>query len=281
MKLPVFVNRNYTLPEFVSSKTLLVASSYSGNTEETLSAYREAKRKKAKIVALTSGGTLQTLAKKDGIPCVTIPSGLPPRCALGYAFFLPLVLLQRLGIGKNQSREIKETVRLIRNLRDKKLGKGIVTARNTAKRIARNVYGKFPVIYGAQDHIDSVVTRWRGQLGENSKTLSSSHVLPEMNHNEIVGWKNPHSLLMKCIVIILRDKGDHPRIKRRTDITKRIIEQSGVKTIELYSIGKSLLARMFSLIYIGDYMSFYLAILNREDPTPVDRISYLKKLLAQ
>ncbi len=129
--------------------------------------------------------------------------------------------------------------------------------------------------------MDSVVTRWRGQFEENAKTLATTHLFPEMDHNEIMGWENPKKLLKDFIVIILRDRADHRRTAKRMDITGQIIKDEGVKVIEVESLGEDLLARIFSLIYIGDFASYYLAILNKRDPTPVERVTYLKERLAK
>ncbi len=283
IKVPLFVNRNYTLPGFVSSQTLVVASSYSGNTEETISAYKDARSRGARMVAITSGGALADMAREDTVPVVTIPPGFPPRSALGYSFFPSLLLTRKLGLitRKDVEGEVDRAIKLMEELRDGTVGPHVAEKKNLAKALARSLCGRFPVIYGGQDHIDSVVARWRGQLAENSKTLSSSHVFPEMNHNEIVGWENPAPVVKKFVVVVLRDRGDHPRTKKRMDITKHIIEKEGVEAIEVESAGNSLLERMFSLIYIGDFMSYYLAILYGVDPTPVDRVTYLKKELAR
>lgn len=276
---PMIVNRNYTMPGFVGARSLVITSSYSGNTEETLSAYNDAKARGARIIVITSGGRLCELAKRDGFPVVAIPGGLPPRCALGYSFFPLLIVLSKLGIIKDRSADIDEAIKVMEGLKDGKLGPKVKGRNNIAKEIAKGIYGKYPVIYGSQDRVDAVVTRWRGQLAENSKTISSSHLFPEMNHNEIVGWANPEKILKDLVVIVLRDRDDHPRIARRIDITEKIIKDAGVKVIEAVSVGSGLLARIFSLVYTGDFVSYYLAILNKEDPTPVDRITYLKESL--
>jgi len=278
---PLFVNRNYRLPGFVGEGTLVIASSYSGNTEETISAYKDAKVKKAKIIAVTSGGELRKLATDDGFPVLTIPGGLQPRCALGYSFFPLLIVLVKIGVVKDRAEDIDEAIEVLTSLKVKSLGYAVPEKKNIAKTIARSLYNKFPVIYAGGDHTDSVVTRWRGSLSENAKVLSSGHVIPEMNHNEIVGWENPAKLLKDFVAVILRDSGDNPRVAKRMDITKKILAKAGVKVIEVNSRGSSLLARIFSLIYIGDFVSFYLAILNKLDPTPVERIAYLKKELAK
>lgn len=280
-RLPVFVNRNYTLPAFIGEESLVIATSYSGNTEETLSAYKDARARKAAVIAITSGGELEKLAKSDGFPVLLIPGGLPPRCALGYSSFTLLALFSKLEIIGRKDQEIAEAIKTLEDIRDKSSGSRVRGGKNIAKRIAREFYGKYPIIYGGQDRIDAVVTRWRGQIAENSKALSSSHVLPEMNHNEIVGWENPGKLIRNFIVMILRDREDHPRTSLRMDITKKIIEKERVRVLELSSEGKSSLARIYSLIYTGDFTSYYLAVLNRRDPTPVDRVTYLKKELAK
>ncbi|MFA6142648.1 MAG: bifunctional phosphoglucose/phosphomannose isomerase, partial [Candidatus Omnitrophota bacterium] len=211
-KTPLFVNRNYTLPAFVGADSLVVASSYSGNTEETLSAYKDAKNKNAKIIVISSGGELTRIASQDGFPVLKIPAGLQPRCALGYSFFPLIIVLSKIGVVEDESINIGEAITTLEGLRDKNIGFKIPEKENIAKNIARSLYGKFPVIYAGADHIDCAVTRWRGELSENSKTLSSGHVLPEMNHNEIVGWEKPDKLLKDFVAVFLRDKDDFARI---------------------------------------------------------------------
>ena len=181
LRIPVIVNRNYTLPAFVSQRTLLIASSYSGNTEETLSAYRVARKSNAKIIVITTGGELLESARKDKVPFINIPGGFSPRAALGYCFFPILGVLTRLGLIRDKSREVKETVRVLTRMREKSLKPGIPLSKNPAKKLALKLKGHYAIIYGSQDLLDSVVTRWRCQLAENSKALASSHFLPEMN----------------------------------------------------------------------------------------------------
>lgn len=281
IQIPVLVNRNYTLPNFVTEDTLVIVSSYSGNTEETLSAYREAVSRGSNIIVVTSGGKLEKAAKEDDLPYLTIPGGFPPRCALGYSFFPLLTILAKIGIIKDQAAFIDDAIYNLRKLKNSKIGYKVMHKDNPAKIMAAEIFGKFPVIYAGQDHIDAVVTRWRGQLAENSKTLSSGHLFPEMNHNEIVGWENPKEVLKECVVIILRDAADHPRISKRMDATRNLLKRGKVKVLEVSSSGKELLARIFSLVYIGDFVSFYLAILNGIDPTPVEKITMIKRELAK
>ena len=280
-KLPIFVNRDYLLPAFVGSRTLVIVSSYSGSTEETISAYGDAKKRSAKLIVATSGGRLLDTAQRDGVPVIKIPKGIPPRCATGYMFFPGLVLLSEMGIIKGRAGEIGRAIEGLRSLKITKIGSGVPEKKNIAKKAARALYNKYPIIYAGQDGNDCAVTRWRGELAENAKTLSSGNFFPEMSHNEIVGFENPRSVLKKIVVVILRDRNDHPRISKRIDITKALLKKEGFEVIEVSSSGDSRLARIFSLVYTGDFVSFYLAILNRTDPTPVERIDRLKKELTE
>lgn len=276
---PVFLIRNYRLPKFVNQESLFFSCSYSGNTEETIAAFKEAWERKAKIIVISSGGRLLDLAKERKIPYLVIPKGYPPRQALGYAFFIPLKVLEKLGLIPNQSKAVAETFSVLENLKNYSLAININLKNNLAKKLAFLLKDRFPVIYGSGDYLDSVVIRWRGQLAENSKTLSSVNFFPEMNHNEIVGWRFPHRLLKDFIVLILRDKSEYKMVKKRIELTRQLLEKGRFKIKEIWSCGNSLMARIFSLIYIGDFTSFYLAILNKVDPTVVEPITYLKKRL--
>jgi glucose/mannose-6-phosphate isomerase len=279
LKIPFVVNRNYTLPGFVDKNTLVIVSSYSGNTEETVSAHSEAIRRKAKVICITSNGETARMAKKYNQPLITIPRGLPPRTALGYSFFPLLEVLSKLGLVGRKNVEIRETVNL---LKKKSAVYSVLGNKNPAVGLAKKLYTKCPIIYSAADKLDVVNLRWRGQIAENAKALAFGHVIPEMNHNELVGWKVLRRMMEEDFaVVILRDARDHDRIKVRMDITKNIVEQYASRVIEVNSEGKSLLARMFSLIYLGDWVSYYLAILNGIDPTPVKVIDYLKGELSK
>ena len=275
----IHVNRDYTLPSFVNKDCLVILISYSGNTEETLSVYKEAQEKQAKILILSSGGQLVNLAEKDGYPYMVIPKGLPPRGALAFLCLPVLALFSQMGLIGNKDKDVEEVISVLESLKKDSLGIEVKTPSNPAKRLAKQLFGNFCVIYGASEQLSGVVTRWRSQLAENSKALASSHVLPEMNHNEIVGWQHPQKLLKRFAVVMLRDKEDHPQVKKRIEISKEILQKENIAVEEIWSQGVGLLARTFSLIYLGDFTSFYLAILNGEDPTPVKRIDYLKKRL--
>lgn len=280
-KVPVLVLREYTLPAYADSSTLVFLVSYSGNTEETLSAYKEAKEKGLTMIAISSGGALKENAQGDNITFIEIPKGLPPRCALGYLSIIPLCILARLGLISDVSPSLNQAVNVLEGLRNQSLNPHIGVKDNIAKSIALRLFNKFTVIYSASVHFDVCATRLRGQIAENAKALSSMHLFPEMNHNEIVGWQNPRKLFKNFVVVTLRDKEMHPRVAKRMDITRDILKKDGINIIEISSRGEGLLSRIFSLIYIGDFVSFYLAILYGIDPTPVERVAYLKKELAK
>ena len=277
--VPVSVNRHYYFPKSVGKDTLVIVSSYSGNTEETVAAYKDAIKKKARIFCITSGGEVEKIAKKNKHPYIKIPGGLPPRAALGYSFFPTLIALAKLGFIKNQAKEIKETLALLQKLSDRYADTS--SSDNTALSLAKTIHGKLPLIYSGADKFDTVNTRWRGQITENAKTLAFGHVFPELNHNEIVGWEVLKEQMKKMHVIILRDKEDFKRIQLRMEVTKGIIAPLADGITEVWTEGKSLLARTFSLLALADWVSLYLAMLNGVDPSPVKKIDFLKDELGK
>lgn len=279
LKKPYIVNRDYELPPFVDASTLVFACSYSGNTEETLSAYGQAKKANASIVCITSGGTLESRAKEDGFPVLPLPKGLPPRVALGHSLFMLLGAMQSLQLIPDMTESIGEAVVLLVSLRAK-YGPQNQESANRAKSIARSLHGKIVAVYGSSAILDATAFRWRSQIEENAKNMAFHHILPEMNHNELVGWLYPAEALRNVGVVLLRDKEDHPQVQRRFELTKEIISGKAGALHEVWSEGTSLLARVMSLIYLGDFVSLYLAYLNSVDPTPVDVIDYLKSRLS-
>jgi len=280
-KLPLSVIRHYRLPEYVNQNTLVIASSYSGNTEETISAVEEGLKKKAQIVVVTSGGKLQEMAKARGLNCFIIPSGYPPRMAIGFSIVAVFSILESLQVAPSMKNEIEESSHLLENLAREEYGVHIPESQNLAKQLARLLYGKFPVIYASSDYMDAVALRWREQIEENAKTLAGHFLLPEMTHNEIVGWHEPKDLLNRFVTIFLIDSEDHRQIKYRFDYSEKVIRKTGAEIVRLETRGKYPLARMFSLAYLSDFTSFYLALLNGIDPTPIEVIDRLKRELVQ
>jgi glucose/mannose-6-phosphate isomerase len=278
IKIPLLVNRSYTLPEFVSSNSLVVVSSYSGGTEETISAYAQARRKGAQILVLSSGGKIGETASKLGHTWIKIPGGLPPRAALGYSFFSLLTAFQKAGILKSKPAEIRETLALLRQLSDEYSD---YDKNPLPLRLAEQLMNMLPIVYSSTERFDAVNLRWRGQMEENAKTIAYGNFFPEMNHNEIVGYSTLKDLLSRFLVIYLLDEGEHPRVAARFNFVKEIIRPYCSNVIEIHSQGKSLLSRIFSLIHLGDWTSYYLAINKSVDPTPVSNIDMLKKSLSE
>ncbi len=279
LRIPFLVNRHYTLPAFVDPSTLVIVSSYSGNTEETNTAHREALKRGAQLLCITSGGTTAELAARHRSPLITIPGGSPPRAALGYSFFPLLIALTRMGFIRSRQREINETLALLEE--KSPLYATPDPATNAALHLAEQMQGRITVLYSSTEHLDAVNTRWRGQIAENAKALCFGHVIPEMNHNELVGWHALHHQMKEMQVVFLRDREDHRRVQIRMDLSRQILREYTPHLTEVWSEGRTLLARMFSLLTLGDWTSFYLAMLHRVDPTPVRVIDHLKRELAK
>ena len=279
LRIPLIVNRDYDLPGFVDAFSLVIACSYSGNTEETISAYQQARQARANILCITSGGKLRTMAEADACPVLAIPGGLPPRAALGHSLITMLFALQSLNLIPDISNDVQETVRLLRDL-SQRYGTSNPEAGNPAKKLARALYGKIAAIYGSNLIMDAAAFRWRCQVAENSKNLGFHHVLPELNHNELVGWLYPENVLRNIGVVFLRDREDHPQVQLRFDLTRELIADKAGSLNEVWSEGNALLARIMSVIYLGDFVSLYLAYLNNADPMPVEVIDYLKGKLS-
>jgi glucose/mannose-6-phosphate isomerase len=277
---PILVNRDYALPGFVGPDTLVFVSSYSGNTEETLAACRQAASRRAQIVGIASGGQLAAMAAQEGFPLIPIPAGYPPRAALGYSFVALLESMVRLGLVAEQRPHLRQAEELLRQ-KALEYDDPAPAEDNLAKQVAMKIHGRLAVIYAWGHRHEAVAMRWRSQLAEVGKQLSSHHLLPEMNHNEIVGWQFPGELLKGAAAIFLRDEHEPIEIRRRMEITQELVAPWAGQIIEVRSSGGGPLARLFSLVCLGDWISFYLAALNRVDPTAIERIDELKRRLSE
>jgi len=275
----VFVTRDYDLPAFVDERTLVIASSYSGNTEETLSAFSQALERKCKKLAMTTGGKLKTLAQNAKVPVFVIDHASQPRAAIGYSFIPLIAFLQKLGFLKDEMAEVEAMTRDLENLL-RELKETVPISSNPAKQLAAKLQGKIAMIYGA-GILSAVARRWKTQINENSKSWAFHETFPELNHNAVVGYQFPAELASKLYVVLLRCPSLHPRTLIRYEVTCELLKQNSISHQLIDSQGKSELSQMMSLIYLGDWVSYYLAILNETDPTPVKAIDYLKKRLGQ
>jgi glucose/mannose-6-phosphate isomerase len=279
LKLPVIIHRDYGLPSFVDENTLLIASSYSGNTEETLSGFEPALKMGAKKVVITTGGKVGQLAEKYSVPVFKVEYQAQPRAALGFSFIPMLGIIQNLGFIKDRSADVAEAVKVLQKL-ETVLDENSPEKSNHAKQIAQRLYGNLPVIYGA-GIASEIARRWKGQINENSKSWAVYEVFPELNHNAAVGFPLPKEIASKIRVIMLRSPLYNARVKLRYEVTSGLLKQAGVPCEYVDAEGQSPLAQMAGLISLGDYVSYYLAMLYQVDPTPVKAINYLKEQLGK
>ncbi len=276
--IPILVNREYHLPAYANPDSLVIAVSYSGNTEETLSAYTDAVERGCMTLSLSSGGLLEDFSRRLGLPHLKLPNGYPPRSALPY-LFLPLVVgLQKLGIAASFEREVDEAMRVVRELRDE-VGRTTHTDTNPAKQLATSLKGSLPMVCG-YGPFKAIALRIKTQFNENSKTPAKTEFFSELNHNETVGWSGSRDLTRLFSVILIRSEDEPPEIKARIEVTRKLIFDKGAhRVLEIRTRGDGRLAKMLSAMYIGDSASVYLGILNGFDPTPIPIIEELKRQL--
>jgi len=277
-KLPVRVHRDYGLPAFVGEGTLVIASSYSGDTEETLSAFSESLKTQAKKLVITSGGKLKQLADGKGIPTFVVNYRAPPRAAFPHNF-VPLVgIFQKLGLLRDKSADFQETMDILNKISED-LVETTSFASNHAKQLAAKLQGRVVVIYGAE-MLTEVAQRWKAQFNENSKAWAFSESFPELNHNAIVGYDFPVKAKGEMFVLMLRSSLLGSQNSLRYKATAELLTRAGIAHEFVEARGESTLAQVLSLVLLGDYSSFYLAMLNRVDPTSVDAIDFVKQYLA-
>jgi len=280
LSIPIVVIRGYDIPKFVDENSLVFTVSYSGNTEETISALKKCLEAKARIIALTSGGKLAVLSQENNLPVIKVPAGIQPRAAISYLFFPILKALERLGLIKERSSEIEETISILQDLSRKYCAKS-PSENNLAKKVALSLYQHLPLVYGSEGLLGAVAMRWKTQINENSKWPCFWNIFPELDHNEIVGYEIENNINRQVKIIYLQDKEGLLRVEQRREITRKIIEDKVAEFIVCPTKGKGKMSRMFSLIFLGDLVSYYLAILNQVDPSPVACIEDLKKELAK
>jgi len=268
-KVPILVNKDYHIPSFVNENSLVVCCSYSGNTEETLNMYNEAVAKNAEIAIITSGGEFAELAKQKGHNIISILGGLPPRAAFGFTFpQLFFVLKKYKLIDATFIDEFNSAITI--------LDEEETNIRIEAKKVSDTLFGKLPIIYSDVD-LEGVAIRFRQQINENAKMLCWHNRIPEMNHNELVGWRTKNKDLA---VVIFRWEKDYYRNQERIEYSKKIISNYAGSITEVFAKGKTHLAAVVYLIHLGDWVSFFLAERNGVDVVEVNVITGLKETLA-
>lgn len=262
-KVPIIVSNSYELPAFVNEKTLAFFVSYSGNTEETIAAFKKAKRAHAEIICISSNGLLAKMCSN----CIKVPEGNLPRTMLAFLSLPPIIIIERLGL-INGKLSVEALPGFLRH--------ELKAAEALGKKLAKELYKKIPVLY-ASDSYGALVWRVHGQLAENSGMFSHCNVLPEMNHNEIVGFRPFEN---KLAFLLFRSADENERVKTRFEFTKKVIgRKSDVYEIRLK--GRNNLERLFYGIMVGDFTSYYLALLNRKDPSENRNITALKEILGR
>jgi glucose/mannose-6-phosphate isomerase len=277
--VPVFGHRAYDLPLLVDGQTLLIASSYSGNTEETLSAFQVALGGDAKKLAITTGGQLLTTARANGIPAFVFHYESTPRAALGYSLMPLLAIAGKLGIVQDKSADVADAIAVMEGLL-RRIGEDVPQAENPAKQLATRLHGRLPVVYGA-GLLTDVARRWKSGLNETSEMWAFFEELPEANHNAIVGYGLPADIARAAFVVFLTAPSLHSRVLLRYEFTQRALAEAGVEREVVRAMGRSPLAHILSAVFFGDYVGLYLAVLNEVDPTATAAIDRLKDRLAE
>lgn len=275
LKVPFIVNRNYSLPRFADENSLVIISSYSGNTEETVSVLNQAIMNRSKIVSVTSGGEVKQISEKNKLSVVDVPGGFQPRYALPLSFFSVLKILQELNLIQNENNNVSKIIELFKS-------KSVEYSleQNSAASCAEKLIGFIPVIYSISELTSSIGYRFKCQFNENSKLHAFHNVLPELNHNEIIGWESFVEKQFAAKIIFLEDESCHPQIKKRIKITSELVSKNGVETLTLRSNEENFKVRIFDLIYLCDWITFYLAIMRGFDPSEINYINELKNRLS-
>lgn len=276
--IPYQCVRGYDIPAWVGENTLVIVSTYSGGTEETLSAFAQAMERDATVTVVTGGGEARERAEAAGLNWIEITSGLQPRAALGYSFGVVLRMAREFGLTTVSEADMAETLAAARE----RCAHYAHMGSNPSLKMADALHGKLPVIYSGVGLLEAVNLRWRTQIHENSKAPAVGHLFPELDHNEIMSYEAaPREIAGRMEIVVLRDRDDHPQIKRRMDITREIVQPYVAEWHEVETEGESRLARMCSLIQLGDWASFWLAMRQKVDPSPVESIQQLKRMLAE
>jgi glucose/mannose-6-phosphate isomerase len=278
--VPVAVHRNYGLPAWARGPgTLVIASSHSGNTEETLSSFEQGLANGCRILAISTGGGLAEKALAAGIPAWRFDHRGQPRAAVGFSFGLLLVAFTRLGLTPSPEGELRDAIRAMREQQES-LRVGVPVVSNLAKRMAGQLFGRWVAILGA-DILEPVARRWKGQVNELAKAWSQFEAIPEANHNTVSGATHPEEALSHTLVIFLRAPSYHPRNLQRTDLMKKTFMLEGLNTDFIDSQGENSLSHMWTALHLGDYISYYLAMAYEIDPTPIDAIQSFKAELGE
>jgi glucose/mannose-6-phosphate isomerase len=276
LNIPIFVNRNNIIPKWANKNSLVITQSYSGNTEETINFFKQAYQRKCKMISISSGGKLEKYSENRGIIHIKIPTGLIPRNAVSYFIFIPLIILDKTGLTSNIFKfDINEILQITKDV-IRNNNKKVKIENNQSKKIAIKIFNTIPQIYG-WGIFTAIAKRWSTQFNENSKLISKYDIIPESNHNDIVGWSQNYENTKKFSCFLFRDKAlEDIYMSKRLDFMRILYSDLSANLIEIHNKGNDSISKLLYLISLGDYISCYTAILREIDPTPVSVIDELK-----
>ncbi len=274
--LPIIVHRDYDLPAWANGPhVLVIASSHSGNTEETLSAFKAAQQNECQILSISTGGKLAAQSQAAGIPVWTFEHHGQPRAAVGFSFGLILAALHHLGLLPDPEKDLAEAIKTMR-AQQELLKTSVPVVNNPAKRLAGQLFDRWVSVFGS-GYLAPVARRWKGQISEVAKAWGQFEYLPEMDHNTLAGLSNPADLLTQSMMLFLQAPSDHPRNRLRSDLTRQTFMVEGINTDFIDARGDNPLAHIWSMLHFGDYVSYYMAMMYDVDPTPIPAIENFKK----
>ena len=274
-QVPIEVNREYCLPQYADKKSMVILASYSGDTEETLSGFLDAVKRKCMICCISSGGNLIKYAQKLNVPYVRVQGGMPPRAAMPHMFMPLLKCIGKMYDATDFLEDFSEATKLLEKVSHEN-SPDIPASKNFAKTLALNLNGTAPAVYGFGIY-RGVALRFKQQFNENAKVPAKWETFSELNHNETMGWENPKELAKCYSVVFLRDKSEQTEIRTRIETTQALMQPKLPNMFEVWARGKSNLAKMLSTVLVGDFASVYLALLREEDPSPVKTVDAMKE----
>jgi glucose/mannose-6-phosphate isomerase len=275
----VRVVRHYQPPGWLVPEDFVIFSSYSGDTEETVHAYRALRRRGARRCVITTGGKLLDYARSDGVPVALLPPGHPPRAALGYSFAVMAHIAEHVGLLAAAGARIEEAARAVEEVASA-LGRTVIQSRNPAKKLAIRIANRPVLVMADERTLGPAAVRWKGQLNENAKHLAWVSLLPEMNHNELDSFVYPKRVAEGLVAVLLRDPGEHPRVQARFRWLTGFLKRRGVSVETMSAPGEDAMARLLTCVAAGDFVSYYLALVHGTDPTALPAVHALKKALS-
>ena len=278
-QVPIEISREYHLPAYAGKKSLVILASYSGDTEESLSAFHDALKRQCMVYCISSGGSLLKFAEKLNVPYLQVQGDMPPRAAMPHMFLPQLKCMEKFNMSPKISDDFSEATKILQKVSSENAPNKLANE-NVAKTLALDLFDSTPVVYGFGIY-RGVALRFKQQFNENAKVPAKWETFSELNHNETMGWESTKELSKCYAVVFIRDKSEPVEIRSRIETTKALMQPTMSKMFEVWPQGKSNLAKMLSTILVGDFTSVYLAMLRKVDPTPVKTVESMKEKIEQ